>query len=320
MPTTKLLSPNPAGLLEAAQILRKGGLVAIPTETVYGLAADARNDAAVAAIYAAKGRPGFNPLIVHVCSIEDARRIARFDSQAKALAATFWPGALTLVLPLADGHGLSPRVTAGLPTVALRMPAHPIARALLVECGLPLAAPSANPSGRISPTTAAHVLGGLAGRIDAILDGGACPVGVESTILAPGTPPRLLRPGGITAEAIAACLGQEPLSDTTPEQVQAPGQMASHYAPIARLRLNVIRPRPDEIWIGFGTCPGAAMSLSETGDLAEAAARLFSTLRDADTAAGATGAIAVAPVPTCGLGRAINDRLARAAAPRPATP
>lgn len=317
MRQTALLPSNPAGIDHAAAILRAGGLVAMPTETVYGLAADAGNDSAVAAIYAAKGRPGFNPLIVHVADMAMARRLAHFDPQSEALAAAFWPGPLTLVLPARDGNGLSPRVTAGLSTVALRMPAHPVTRDLLAACGRPLAAPSANPSGRVSPTRAAHVLDGLGGRIDAVLDGGACAVGLESTILCPGDPPRLLRPGGIAPEAIVALLGRPLVADTTPAKVSAPGQLASHYAPAARVRLEVTKPEASEVWVGFGACPGAVLSLSERGDLAEAASRLFATLRAADKLAGPHGRIAFAPIPVHGIGLAINDRLGRAAAPRP---
>lgn len=317
---TRLLPPDPAGLAEAARLLRAGALVAFPTETVYGLGGDARDDAAVAAIYAAKGRPDFNPLIVHVAGVEAARELADFGPGAERLAAAFWPGPLTLVLPLRPGAGLSPRVTAGLPSVALRVPDHPLARALLAAFGGPLAGPSANPSGRVSPTMPAHVLDGLGGRIAAVLDGGPCAVGVESTILglADGQP-RLLRPGGLPAETIEACLGQ-PLADG-PEagsRPTAPGQLASHYAPEARVRLDATRPEPGEVWIGFGpACPGAALNLSPAGDLAAAAAGLFAALREADGRAGPGGRIAVAPIPRHGLGRAINDRLARAAAPRP---
>ncbi|MFN3647826.1 MAG: L-threonylcarbamoyladenylate synthase [Gemmobacter sp.] len=314
---TLTLPPDAAGIARAATLLRAGGLVAFPTETVYGLGGDATCDAAVAGIYAAKGRPAHNPLIVHVPDLAAAERLAVFDAPARALAAAFWPGPLTLVLPLRPDAGLSPRITAGHARVALRVPAHPLARALLRACARPLAGPSANPSGKVSPTTAAHVLHGLAGRIAAVLDGGPCPVGVESTILAPGTPTELLRPGGLPAEAIARVLGAAPLRPADAARPVAPGQLASHYAPEAALRLDVTAPEPGELWIGFGPCPGAALSLSETGDLAQAAARLFATLREADRRAGPGGRIAVAPIPATGLGLAINDRLARAAAPRP---
>lgn len=311
------LTDTPEGIARAGTVLRAGGLVAVPTETVYGLAGDARSDASVAAIFAAKDRPRFNPLIVHCADGAAARHFGRFDDRAERLAAAFWPGPLTLVLPLRDGAGLSALVTNGLPSVALRVPAHPLAQAVLAAFGGPLAAPSANPSGRVSPTTADHVMQGLAGRIAAVVDGGACAVGVESTIIGldqPG-PARLLRPGGLPAEIIEACLG-EPLAAAGAGPLTAPGQLASHYAPGARVRLGVTAPRAGEIWVGFGPCPGAALSLSETADLTQAAARLFATLRQADDMAGPSGTIAFAPVPDHGLGRAINDRLRRAAAPR----
>lgn len=308
---TRLLTADPAGIAAAAAVLAAGGTVAFPTETVYGLGADAREGRAVAGIYAAKDRPSFNPLIVHVASLADARALAVFDDQAEALAQAFWPGPLTLVLPLRPDAGLSDLVTAGLATVGLRMPAHPVALALLAAFGGPVAAPSANPSGRISPTSAAHVAAGLTGRIDAILDGGGCAVGLESTIVAPGQPPRLLRPGGIPAEALADCLNQ-PLAPPATDAIAAPGMMESHYAPAARVRLNATEAQPGEWLIGFGGVVGNE-TLSATGDLAEAAAALFATLHRAD----ATGRqIAVAPIPDRGLGRAINDRLRRAAAPR----
>jgi L-threonylcarbamoyladenylate synthase len=311
---TEVLPPDPAGLARAAALLREGGLVAMPTETVYGLAARASDGAAVARVYEAKGRPSFNPLIVHVGGIAGAERIAEVSGPARALMERFWPGPLTLVLPLREGAGVAPLVTAGLPTVALRAPAHPVARALLAEAG-PLAAPSANPSGRVSPTTAGHVLAGLGGRIAAVVDGGACPVGVESTILALSPGPRLLRAGGLPAEAIEAALGQrlEAAEGTKGEAVIAPGMMASHYAPRGRVRLNATAAEPGEALLGFGAVAGD-LTLSAAGDLVEAAANLFAALHALD----AQGAerIAVAPVPEEGLGRAINDRLRRAAAPR----
>lgn len=313
--TTQTLSPDPADLTTAAAILRAGGLVAFPTETVYGLGGDATNDHAVARIFAAKDRPRFNPLIVHVPDLAMAERFAVFDDLARMVAARFWPGPLTLVLPLRAGSGLSPLVTADLPSVAIRLPAHPVAVALLRSFGGPLAAPSANPSGRISPTRAAHVLQGLSGRIDAVVDGGPCAVGLESTILGLVDGPVLLRPGGVPVEALEAVLG--PLqSGGDATRPSAPGQLASHYAPAARLRLNATAPIGDEVMIGFDRIPGA-MTLSAKGDLVEAAAQLFHLLRQADQLAGPTGAIAVAPIPAAGLGRAINDRLRRAAAPRP---
>ncbi|CAM2967328.1 L-threonylcarbamoyladenylate synthase [Paracoccus aminovorans] len=314
---TRILHPDPQGIAAAAALLGQGALVAMPTETVYGLAGDARDPRAVAAIYEAKGRPVFNPLIVHLPDLAAAERIALFDDQALALARAFWPGALTLVLPLRPEAGIAGLVTAGLDTVAIRVPALAAARDLLRAFGGPLAAPSANPSGRISPTAAAHVADpetGLGGRIAAVLDAGPCPVGVESTILGwVDGAPALLRPGGIAAEAIEAVLGR-PLSHPAPnpEAPNAPGQLTSHYAPRAQVRLDAVAARPGELLIGFGPVAGE-MSLSEAGDPAEAAARLFELLHRAD----ADGRpIAVAPVPETGLGAAVNDRLRRAAAPR----
>lgn len=320
MNQTLHLGTDPQALTQAADILRAGGLVAFPTETVYGLGADARNDRAVARIFEAKGRPRFNPLIVHLPDLDAAEALAQFDSIAHRLAAAFWPGPLTLVLPLRPEAGLSPLVTAGLDTVALRVPAHPVARALLHAFDGPLAAPSANPSGRISPTRAEHVLAGLSGRVDAVVDGGACPVGLESTIVGLAGTPRLLRPGGLAAEEIEARTGIR-LAPHTPAdgaRPDAPGQLASHYAPGAALRLAANTPQAGEVWLGFGPdCNAARLNLSSTGDLLEAAANLFHLLHEADRLAGPGGRIAVAPIPETGLGRAINDRLRRAAAPRP---
>lgn len=313
---TRLLPATSEGIHDAVALLRAGGLVAMPTETVYGLAGDARNDRAVAAIFAAKNRPTFNPLIVHLPDLAAVAQYAVLTPEAARLAAAFWPGPLTMVLPLRDDAGLSPLVTAGLTTVAIRVPAHPLAQRLLAEFDGPLAAPSANPSGRVSPTRADHVLAGLSGRIAAVLDGGACAVGVESTILALDGPPALLRPGGVPVEAIEAVLGAALALPNDPVTPKAPGQLASHYAPEARVRLNVQAAQPGETFVGFG--PGAAdLSLSLDGDLTEAAANLFHLLRAADALAGPGGSIAFAPVPETGLGRAINDRLRRAAAPRP---
>lgn len=315
--TTERLQPDPAGLARAAALLAAGELVAFPTETVYGLGGDARDDRAVARIFAAKGRPRFNPLIVHLPDLDAARRVAVFDARAERLAAAFWPGPLTLVLPLKAGAGLSELVTAGLATVAVRLPAHPVAQALLRRFGGPLAAPSANPSGRVSPTRAEHVLDGLGGRIAAVIDGGPCAVGVESTILGLAGGARLLRPGGIPAEAIEACLGHGLESGGDAGRPSAPGQLASHYAPAAALRLGAGRAEPGEVWLGFGPqAAGADWNLSPAGDLVEAAANLFHFLREADRKAGAAGRVAVSPIPDTGLGRAINDRLRRAAAPR----
>ncbi len=315
---TRLLPPTPEGLTEAAGLLAAGELVAFPSETVYGLGGDARSDTACARIFEAKGRPRFNPLIVHVPDLEAARDFARIGPEAERLAAAFWPGPLTLVLPLREGSGLSPLVTAGLDTVAVRVPAHPVAQALMRAFGAPLAGPSANPSGKVSPTRAAHVMAGLGGRIAAVVDGGDCAVGVESTILGLAGPPVLLRPGGLPAEALEACLGAPLATGGDSGKPSAPGQLASHYAPGAALRLEVTAPEPGEVWLGFGPgCEGAALNLSDSGDLTRAAANLFHMLREADALAGPAGRIAAAPVPERGLGRAINDRLRRAAVPRP---
>ena len=308
---TQILSPDQTGLKRAAELLRRGALVAFPTETVYGLGADARQGTAVAAIYSAKGRPSFNPLIVHVANAEQAKRYAQWTETAELLASTFWPGPLTLVLPLRDGHGLSSLVIAGLPSIAIRAPAHPTAQALLALFDGPVAAPSANPSGRISPTTAAHVMDGLNGRIAAVIDDGPCAVGLESTIVGLVNRPTLLRAGGVPTEAIEAALGHA-LEVGQEGSITAPGQLASHYAPRAKLRLNATEAREGEVMLGFGDVPGD-LTLSQSGDLAEAASRLFDCLHQLD----ATGRpIAVASVPDTGLGRAINDRLMRAAAPR----
>ena len=313
---TEDLDDSPQGIARAADVLRAGGLVAFPTETVYGLGGDARDDRAVARIFDAKGRPRFNPLIVHVPDVAAARKFAILDDRAELLAARFWPGPLTLVLPLRDGAGLSPLVTAGLETVAIRVPSHPVARALLRAFGGPLAAPSANPSGKVSPTRAAHVRAGLDGRIEAILDGGACAVGVESTILGLDGAAALLRPGGVAAEEIESLLGVSLLAGGSAQRPTAPGQLASHYAPSAGVRLGVRQPEAGEVFVGFGPCAEAALTLSESGDVVEAAARLFHVLREADELAGPGGRIAFAPVPETGLGRAVNDRMRRVAAPR----
>ncbi|MCA8881418.1 MAG: threonylcarbamoyl-AMP synthase [Rhodobacteraceae bacterium] len=313
---TERLAPDAEGIARAAELLRRGETVAFPTETVYGLGADATSDAAVAGIYAAKRRPAFNPLIVHLPDLDAAAAIAFFPADAERLADVFWPGPLTLVLPLRAESPISRLATAGLDSVAIRLPASNVAQALLRATGLPVVAPSANPSGGISPTTADHVLTGLAGRIAAVVDGGPCPVGVESTIVDMTAAPRLLRPGGLPVEAVEAALGgplQPPPanSDTRPT---SPGQLVSHYAPRARLRLNAASARPGEALLGFGPVAGAAETLSMNGDLAEATANLFAALHRLD--ATGTPAIAVSPIPDHGLGRAINDRLRRAAAPR----
>lgn len=306
-----LLQPAAAGIARAADLLRAGLLVAVPTETVYGLAARADSEAAVAAIYRAKGRPDFNPLIVHVPSLAAARRIAVLDDRAERLAAQFWPGPLTMVLPLADDAPIVPAVTAGLPTVALRMPDHPAMRSLLEQVGVPLAAPSANRSGGVSPTSAAHVVGSLGSKVQAVIDGGECRRGLESTIVAlrANGSWQLLRPGPVDEPALEALLG--PAAALTDARIEAPGQLASHYAPGKPVRLDATDAAADEFVIGFGPVAGDC-TLSATGDLAEAAARLYACLHLG--AAAAQPRIAVAPVPDAGIGAAINDRLRRAAA------
>ncbi|QIG82019.1 threonylcarbamoyl-AMP synthase [Sphingosinithalassobacter tenebrarum] len=306
--STRTLRYGTAAILEAADVIRAGGCVAVPTETVYGLAADATDSRAVAGIYAAKGRPSFNPLIVHVPDFAAAEAIGVFDEAARALAARFWPGPLTMVLPLRKDTPIASLVTAGLPTVAIRMPSHRAMQALLRACGRPLAAPSANASGTISPTRAEHVAKSLAGRIPLILDDGPTPGGIESTIVAPSPQPRLLRPGPIAEEKIAKALGR-PVGGAG-AGIEAPGQLSSHYAPAKPLRLHATEARDGEWLIGFGAVAGDE-TLSASGDLVEAAARVFDALHRAD--AEAATAIAVAPVPETGIGAAINDRLRRAA-------
>ena len=317
-PGTRVLQAGTTAIAAAAECLKAGGLVAFPTETVYGLGADAGNGEAVARLYAAKGRPRFNPLIAHVSSLEAARRLGRFDATAEELAAAFWPGPLTLVLPKLPGAGVADLALAGLDSVAVRVPAHPVARALLAAVNGPVVAPSANRSGHVSPTEAAHVLADLRGRIDMVLDGGSCPVGLESTIVGCLDAPTLLRPGGVPRDAIERTLGRK-LTDAKggDDAPLAPGMLASHYAPKARLRLNAATAESGEVLLGFGPAPNAALNLSRRGDLIEAAANLFSHLRALD----ASGAkrIAVMKVPHEGLGEAINDRLTRAAAPKTGT-
>ena len=307
-----VLSSDLEGIREAARLLREGRLIAVPTETVYGLAARADRDEAVAAIYRAKGRPSFNPLIVHVADVESARRLAEFDDRALRLAERFWPGALTMVLPRRPDAPIAAAVTAGLPTVALRCPAHPVMRAVIAETGLPLAAPSANRSGGVSPTSAAHVISSLGANVDAVLDGGVCEAGLESTIIALREHGRwqVLRPGPIPEARIAEVLGRKS-ELVTSQAIEAPGQLASHYAPGKPVRLNALAAEADEFHIGFGDVAGEA-TLSATGDLAEAAARLYALLHEG--AADAKPRIAVAPIPDEGIGAAINDRLRRAAA------
>lgn len=323
---TRTLPAGPEASDAAARCLGAGGLVAFPTETVYGLGADATDGAAIARLYAAKGRPSFNPLIAHVEDVAAARALGRLDPDADRLAGAFWPGPLTLVVPKAPGCPVADLATAGLDSVAVRVPAHPVARDILAAFGRPVVAPSANRSGHVSPTDAAHVLADLRGRIDLIVDAGATPVGVESTIVAClGGPPVLLRPGGIAREDIERVLGRalaEPEPDTAAADAPlAPGMLESHYAPRARLRLNAAAALPGEALLAFGPLPpgadraAAVLNLSASSDLEEAAANLFSHLRALDAAGSAS--IAVMPVPNLGLGEAINDRLARAAAPRP---
>jgi len=315
---TRVLAPGE--ISEAARLLRTGELVAFPTETVYGLGADATNDRAVAEIFAAKGRPRFNPLIVHVPDAAAARGLASFDARAERVAERFWPGPLSLVLPRSPKCPVSLLASAGLDTLAIRMPSHPLALALLRETGRPLAAPSANRSGRVSPTTAAHVLEELGGRIAAILDGGPCSVGIESTVLdLSGPAPALLRPGAVTREELAQLIGPVAGQSETGSAPRSPGMLESHYAPHLPLRLEVREARPKEALLAFGQ--GAAPRgfaetrwLSRSGDLTEAAANLFASLRALDRPE--FSAIAVMPIPERGLGAAINDRLRRAASPR----
>lgn len=306
-----LIAPDDAGMAKAAAILSAGGLVAMPTETVYGLAARADSADAVAQIYRTKGRPDFNPLIVHVATLAMARDLAQFDERGEMLAARFWPGPLTLVLPLRKGAAIAPAVTAGLGTVALRQPAHPVAARLLAQVGLPLAAPSANRSNAISPTRPEHVLQSFGGDAPAVIDGGACAAGLESTIVAldPQGGWRLLRPGPIGLEELEGLLGQQ--SKSRGATIEAPGQLARHYSPGKPVVLGVSAPQADMFMIGFGKVAGD-VNLSPDGDLAEAASRLYAALHEG--AASPKPRIAVAPIPTQGMGRAINDRLRRAAA------
>lgn len=303
-----ILASDEAGIDRAARILRGGQLVALPTETVYGLAGRADSEAAIAEIYRAKGRPEFNPLIVHVADIAQAERLALFDDRARLLGERFWPGPLTLVLPLRDGAGVAPAVTAGLPTIALRVPAHPVMRAVLHAAALPLAAPSANRSGSVSPTSAAHVLAAF-GEAVPVLDGGACERGLESTIVALREHGwQMLRPGPVAETAVAALLGEP--RPVGPGKIEAPGQLARHYSPGKPVRLDAAGGEADEFLIGFGHLAGDC-SLSSSGDLAEAAARLYACLHEA--AASPHPRIAVARIPDEGIGAAINDRLRRAA-------
>lgn len=341
---TRLLPPDVAGIEEAALVLREGRLVAFPTETVYGLGADATNSNAVAALYAAKGRPSFNPLIAHVSDLDAALEQGRFNASARKLARAFWPGALTLVVPFAAKGSVCDLARAGLETVALRVPAHPLARRLLEKTGTPIAAPSANRSGHVSPTQASHVLEDLDGRIDAIVDGGPTTIGLESTIIAClSGKPILLRAGGIAREAVQHVIGklgdgarkaspvrnsehrEQPPLEKDDFRPLSPGLLASHYAPRAKVRLEALEMKPREAALLFGAFrpsgldhAAAVLNLSETGDLTEAAANLFGHLRklDAMLAGSKSPSIAVSPIPERELGEAINDRLRRAAAGR----
>jgi L-threonylcarbamoyladenylate synthase len=320
---TTILPAGEAATAEAARVLAEGGLVAFPTETVYGLGADATNAAAVAGIYQAKGRPTFNPLISHVTDLSQAREIGVFDAQAAALAEAFWPGPLTLVVPRTTPCAVAELATAGLETIAIRVPAHPLARAILEAFGRPVVAPSANISGHVSPTTAAHVESDLSGRIDLIVDGGAVDVGVESTVVGCFEAPMLLRPGGLPREEIERVLGRPLLqlphdANNDTAQPLAPGMLTSHYAPRTKVRLNASRIEPGEALLAFGAATPAgasdalvAMNLSARSNLAEAASNLFGYLRALDVRG--ARAIAVMPIPNEGLGEAINDRLRRAA-------
>jgi L-threonylcarbamoyladenylate synthase len=320
MPAEDLVAPAPPGLDEAVDHLRNDRLVAFPTETVYGLGGDATSDLAVSRIFAAKERPRFNPLIIHLPDMAAARAHVLFDDRARSLADLFWPGALTLVLPRQADSRVSLLASAGLDSLAVRIPAHPLAQQLLRAVGRPIAAPSANRSGRVSPTTADHVREELADRVSLILDGGPCRVGLESTVLdLTGEQALLLRPGGIAQAALEAVLG--PIDRAAPiadgEARAAPGMMTSHYAPGLPVRLAALDPRPDEAFLGFGPPPGARapdIQLSEAANTAEAAQHLFAALRALDRPP-FTG-IAIMPIPDDGLGAAINDRLRRAAAPR----
>ncbi len=325
---TPVLKAGAGAIEEAKRLLAAGGLVAFPTETVYGLGADATNGRAVARLYEAKGRPAFNPLIAHVMDLKAAQALGRLNAKASRLAKAFWPGPLTMVLPKAARCRVSDLATAGLDTIAVRVPDHQVARDILASFGKPVVAPSANRSGHVSPTRAEHVQADLAGRIDLIVDGGATPVGLESTIIACLEEPVLLRPGGVTRSAIERVLGQKlayaPSGLVHSNNARlAPGMLPSHYAPRTRLRLNAGRVAPGEVLLAFGKeLPSGGktaekiLNLSARGDLIEAAANLFSHLRALDALAATT--IAVVPIPAEGLGEAINDRLARAAAPRPA--
>lgn len=313
----RVLAPDATGISKAAKELASGQLVTFPTETVYGLGADATNDQAVASIFEAKGRPRFNPLIIHVPDIKTAKRFVEFNANAEKLAEAFWPGALTMVLPRQEGSTLSHLVSAGLDSVAIRVPSHPIANALLNEAGCPVAAPSANRSGHVSPTLAEHVQhswphsGSIGPSI--ILDGGACRVGLESTVVeVTESACTLLRPGGITSSELEQVIGNLSIADGSPDAPKSPGMMARHYAPATPVILNATTQEVSGAYLGFGPdTPDATLNLSVSGDLKEAAANLFAMLRQLDN--GNFSSIAISPVPETGLGQAINDRLRRAA-------
>lgn len=312
----RIFKPTTDIITKAGCVIRAGALVAFPTETVYGLGADATSETAVASIFAAKERPSFNPLIVHVSDIEAARKLVHFTDQAEKLAAAFWPGALSLVLPRRADSGLSLLVSAGLDTVAVRVPNHPIAKALLKAAGKPIAAPSANRSGQISPTQAAHVASSLPHKVEMILEGGACPVGLESTVVdACGSQVGFLRPGGVSIEELEACSGKLVFPSDAADAPKSPGMLSSHYAPDLPMRLNVMAKQEGELLLGFGPdCTHADLNLSPTSNLREAAANLFCMMRALDQTGYKT--LCVSPIPEHGLGLAINDRLKRAAAPR----
>lgn len=311
---TEILEATDENIIRAAEVIKSGGLAAFPTETVYGLGASVYNAAAVAGIFKAKGRPSFNPLISHIASVDELKGYALADERALFLAEKFWPGPLTFVLPRCDENPALDLVCAGLKTITVRCPGHEVALKLIKAAGVPIAAPSANRSQTISPTTAAAVYESLGENVDVILDGGACRVGVESTILDLTTAkPVLLRAGGITKEALEEALNEKVLvSDGNPDKPTSPGQLLKHYAPAKKLRINVFKPEKDELFIGFGNiCDGAFLNLSPKGDLAEAAANLFAFLRLADKEPGFEK-LSMAPIPEEGLGLAINDRIRRA--------
>lgn len=309
---TRILGSTEQDLRAAQIILKKGGTLAFPTETVYGLGADATSDSAVRKIFAAKGRPEKNPLIIHVNSLEMAEQVALLESEALKLAKSFWPGPLTMVLKKKREANISESVTAGLESVAVRMPAHPVALELIRRLGHPIAAPSANLSGRISGTSANIIADQLSGRIDAIVDGGSCILGIESTIVDLRSAPRLLRHGAISLETLEEFIGAVDVPRAF-DQIEAPGQLRSHYAPKAKVKLNQVAREKGFVWIGFGACHGFDLNLSLKGDLKEAAANLYAMMTIADHLAAGGLAIAFSPIPDYGLGRTINDRLRRAA-------